>query len=190
MCNNIVSAFEEWWLETIIDCTPVDRQSTPRKIHLRGKSTVARQQIKSQSSKNVKSKIAQNRKSIFLSSVQCCDRFAAILNGKRVQIRAEDNEKKFLWRPWEKKYSFWGSWEKMITLLLLMHFTSLTAQNRACNRLKIQTCFSFYTFDEAIKSIQNKMHFWGTAPLCECLDWWGVFLSRESWGAQVTNWGI
>ena len=41
----------------------------------------------------MKSKIAQNRKSIFLSSVQCCDRFAAILNGKRVQIRAEDNEK-------------------------------------------------------------------------------------------------
>ena len=96
ICNNIVSAFEEWWLETIIDCTPVDRQSTPRKIHLRGKSTIARQQIKRQSWKNVKSKIAQNRKSIFLSSVQCCDRFAAILNGKGVQIKAEDNEKKYL----------------------------------------------------------------------------------------------
>ena len=60
ICNDIVSAFEEWWLETIIDCTPVDRQSTPRKIHLRGKSTIARQQIKRQSWKNVKSKIAQN----------------------------------------------------------------------------------------------------------------------------------
>ena len=27
-------------------------------------------------------------------------------------------------------------------------------------------------------------------PLSNCLDWWGVFLSRESRGAQVTNWGI
>ena len=45
----------------------------------------------------VKVKFADGRarKSIFLSSVQCCDRFAAILNGKRVQIRAEDNEKKY-----------------------------------------------------------------------------------------------
>ena len=106
ICNDIVSAFEEWWLETIIDCTPVDRQSTPRKIHFRGKSTIARQQIKRQSWKNAKSKIAQNdtqeistKKSC--ARVKCADGriffspqcivviyLHQLLNGKRFQIRA------------------------------------------------------------------------------------------------------